>query len=301
MGRCAIQIVMGPAGSGKSTYCQAMQEHCATIGGARRRRINVANLDPAAENFNYEVAFDIRELISVDDVMEELGLGPNGALVYCMEYLLENPEWLHDNLEAFGDDEYIILDCPGQVELYTHVPVMRRVLDRMRVWGYGSSMVGVFVVDATFLTDTSKFLSGSLLSLSAMISLELPHVNMLSKCDLVSEETVEKMLGTESATQLWDFEEHSQQALAQAKATRENDGSSEAAEVRKKIELQRRKRNRLTEAICTLLDDFSMVSFCPLNIMDEDSLDHALQIVDHAIQYGEDLDVKGAEGDDSLE
>jgi len=29
---------------------------------------------------------DIRELISLDDVMEELGLGPNGGLVYCMEY-----------------------------------------------------------------------------------------------------------------------------------------------------------------------------------------------------------------------
>jgi hypothetical protein len=29
---------------------------------------------------------DIRELINLDDVMEELGLGPNGALMYCMEY-----------------------------------------------------------------------------------------------------------------------------------------------------------------------------------------------------------------------
>jgi hypothetical protein len=29
---------------------------------------------------------DIRELISLDDVMEEIGLGPNGGLIYCMEY-----------------------------------------------------------------------------------------------------------------------------------------------------------------------------------------------------------------------
>lgn len=29
---------------------------------------------------------DIRELVSLDDVMEELGLGPNGGLMYCMEY-----------------------------------------------------------------------------------------------------------------------------------------------------------------------------------------------------------------------
>lgn len=32
------------------------------------------------------LAADIRELISLDDVMEELGLGPNGGLMYCMEY-----------------------------------------------------------------------------------------------------------------------------------------------------------------------------------------------------------------------
>ena len=32
-----------------------------------------------------KVAFDIRDLISLDDVMEEMDLGPNGALLYCME------------------------------------------------------------------------------------------------------------------------------------------------------------------------------------------------------------------------
>nr|KYP61752.1 GPN-loop GTPase 3 [Cajanus cajan] len=76
------QLVIGPAGSGKSTYCSSLYEHCV----AARRTINVVNLDPAAENFDYPVAMDIRELISLDDVMEELGLGPNGGLVYCMEY-----------------------------------------------------------------------------------------------------------------------------------------------------------------------------------------------------------------------
>lgn len=37
---------------------------------------------------------DIRDLITLDDVMEELCLGPNGGLVYCMEYLIENIDWL---------------------------------------------------------------------------------------------------------------------------------------------------------------------------------------------------------------
>lgn len=33
----------------------------------------------------FECCVDIRDLISIEDVMEELGYGPNGGLVYCME------------------------------------------------------------------------------------------------------------------------------------------------------------------------------------------------------------------------
>lgn len=43
------------------------------------------NLDPAAEHFEYPVAIDIRDLISLADVIEELNYGPNGGLIYCME------------------------------------------------------------------------------------------------------------------------------------------------------------------------------------------------------------------------
>lgn len=53
---CCGQMVMGPAGTGKSTYCRVIQEHCQNV----KRTVHVVNLDPAAEKFDYEVAFDIR-------------------------------------------------------------------------------------------------------------------------------------------------------------------------------------------------------------------------------------------------
>jgi hypothetical protein len=37
-----------------------------------------AAADPAAEAFAYPVSIDIRDLIGLEDVMEELQLGPNG-------------------------------------------------------------------------------------------------------------------------------------------------------------------------------------------------------------------------------
>lgn len=60
-----------------------VSEHAATC----KRNIHVVNLDPAAEHFNYSPLVDIRELIHVDDAMEDedLKFGPNGGLVFCME------------------------------------------------------------------------------------------------------------------------------------------------------------------------------------------------------------------------
>lgn len=295
MGRCFIQLVTGPAGSGKSTYCSALQQHCASLGKMRRRNVHVANLDPAAENFAYDMSFDIRDLVTVEDVMEELGLGPNGALIYCMEYLLENMDWLEEELNKFDDDEYLVLDCPGQIELYTHAPIIKRVIDQMMTWGHGSRMCSVFIVDATFVCDAPKFISGSLLSLSAMIALELPHVNVLSKTDLVDESKVEDILDVESASVLWQREEYNR-SVEEEKMLKGSDTRSN--EEKRRVALRRKKQNRLTEAICSLLDDYSMVSFIPLNITDEESIDHVLAHVDHTIQYGEDLEVRGADEND---
>mmetsp|Transcript_26917 Transcript_26917/g.40733 ORF Transcript_26917/g.40733 Transcript_26917/m.40733 type:complete len:295 (+) Transcript_26917:132-1016(+) len=288
-----------------------MQSHADTL---PRRKIHVANMDPAAETFGYEVDFDIRELISVTDVMEELGLGPNGSLVYCMEYLLQNGmQWFQDHLDEYGDDDYLILDCPGQIELYTHIPVMRQLVETLRIWGFESNMVGVFCVDATFLTDTSKFLSGSLLSLTAMIALELPHINVLTKCDLVSEDTVETMLSVESATQLWDWEQHQQERTSADMISDELEAMAEEEQRQSQSQSQKKPTNdlsvrqnitpskeskwsKLTAAISSLLDDYTMVSFLPLNINEPDSMDHVLATMDHTIQFGESQDVYTGDG-----
>ena len=58
--------------------------------------MKIINLDPAAEVFNYKPVADIRDLIHVDDAMEdeEMHYGPNGGLVFCMEFLMENLSWL---------------------------------------------------------------------------------------------------------------------------------------------------------------------------------------------------------------
>jgi GTPase SAR1 family protein len=79
--------------------------------------------------FDYEMASDIRDLISLEDAMEDddLKFGPNGGLIFCMEYFAQNFDWLESELGDYEDD-YFLFDCPGQIELYTHIPVMRNLV-----------------------------------------------------------------------------------------------------------------------------------------------------------------------------
>eukprot|EP01117_Protostelium_nocturnum_P011064 TRINITY_DN4013_c0_g1_i1.p1 TRINITY_DN4013_c0_g1~~TRINITY_DN4013_c0_g1_i1.p1 ORF type:complete len:110 (+),score=38.93 TRINITY_DN4013_c0_g1_i1:255-584(+) len=80
------QLIMGPAGAGKSTFCNTISNHCVNI----KRSVHCINLDPAADEFKYPVSIDIRDLISVEEIMEELEYGPNGGLIYAIDYLLQN-------------------------------------------------------------------------------------------------------------------------------------------------------------------------------------------------------------------
>lgn len=46
-------------------------------------------------------------------------------------------------------------------------------------------MCAVYCVDSQFMTDAPKFVAGSLQALSTMVTLEVPHVNLLTKVDLL--------------------------------------------------------------------------------------------------------------------
>lgn len=178
MGRYAI-LVSGPAGSGKSTFCSALIAHAQSLG----RNVHLFNLDPAAERFEFQPSIDIKELISLEDVMEEMNLGPNGGLIFCFEYLLDNLDWLDDELGQYNDD-YIIIDCPGQIELYTHFPIMSRLVNILS-GQYQFRICATYLLESQFMDDKTKYFAGVLSAMSAMINLEVPHINLLSKMDLV--------------------------------------------------------------------------------------------------------------------
>jgi GTPase SAR1 family protein len=150
------------------------------------------NLDPAAEAFDYNPSIDIRDLIHVDDAMEdeEMHYGPNGALVFCMEFLLDNMSWLEDQLGE-DDDDYFIFDCPGQIELFTHLNIMRRLVDALQLCNF--RLCAVFLLDSHFMLNSASFISASMAALSAITCLEVTFISVLSKIDLLSKNSKKQL------------------------------------------------------------------------------------------------------------
>ncbi|RKO91944.1 GPN-loop GTPase, partial [Blyttiomyces helicus] len=207
---------------------------------------------------------DIRNLITLEDVVEELGYGPNGGLIYCLEFLVNNMDWFEEELENYEDD-YLIIDCPGQIELYTHFPIMKRIVEALQRLNY--NVCGVYCLDSQFIEDSSKFFAGVMSAMSAMVQLEIPHINVMTKMDLLGKKQnnpeMERYFDPDPTLLLEDVN----------------------AKTRPKF-------HDLNEALVRLIEEYNMVSFVPLNIYDEDSVNLVLSQIDNAIQYGEDLEPK---------
>ena len=105
-----------------------------------------------------------------------MGLGPNGGLVFCMEYLERNLDWLQSEMESAvsalrnidagengssmtsDDHVYFLFDFPGQVELYTHHNSVARLLETLTAkWNF--RLTAVHLVDSHYCTEPSKFIS----------------------------------------------------------------------------------------------------------------------------------------------
>ena len=283
-------LVTGPAGAGKTTFCAALITH---LQHSRRSAFYV-NLDPAASTFAYTPDLDIRDLISLEDVMEEpMSLGPNGGLIYCFEFLLQNLDWLSEAIEPLTEEYLIIFDLPGQIELYTHIPLLPVLVRHLsRMGPLNISLCAAYLLEATFVVDKAKFFAGTLSAMSAMIMLELPHVNILSKMDLVKEQVPKRELKRfiDPDAQLIDDNDIGRNPLfpsagggASSEYTAMDVGNARGVD----NVMSGGSFKALNRAVARLIDDFSMVSFLQLDVNDEESVGDVLSYIDDAIQFHE--------------
>ncbi|KAL3427404.1 ATP binding protein [Phlyctema vagabunda] len=260
------QLVLGSPGAGKSTFCNGMQQFMSAIG----RKCSIVNLDPANDQTNYPCAIDVRDLIKLEDIMEEDELGPNGGVLYALEELEQNMEWLEKGLGELGED-YVLFDCPGQVELYTHHSSLRNIFFRLQKLGY--RLVVLHLSDSYCLTLPSLYISNLILSLRAMLQMDLPHINVLTKIDKLSSYS-DLPFNLDFYTELQDLSYLLPHLEAESSAMR---GS---------------KFEGLNMAIVELVESFGLVGFETLAVENKRSMMHLLQVIDRAGGYA----FGGAEG-----
>ncbi|THH12342.1 hypothetical protein EW145_g53 [Phellinidium pouzarii] len=264
-------LVTGPAGAGKSTFCRSFLTHLQSA----RRTGHLVNLDPAADSasFEYEPSIDIRDLISLEDVMNELGYGPNGGLLYCFEYLLNNMDWLEEEIGEH-DNDYLIFDCPGQIELYTHHRFFPTLISNLNRLGLRSC--AVYLLESQFMEDRYKFFSGVMSAMSAMVNLETPWINIMSKMDLVSANVDDPAAGRNGIRRRRNIARYlDPDPLLLVSASGETESNNP-------------RFHSLNQAIVQLIEDHPLVSFLPLDLTSTDSLENIVSHVDYVMQYGED-------------
>lgn len=224
------------------------------------RKSAVVNLDPANEQVTYPCAVDVRDFITLDDVMDEFNLGPNGGVVCALEEVLKNFDWLAGQLRQLGDD-YVLFDLPGQVELFTHNSALSTICKHLeKKCGY--RLVVVHLVDSHYCTEPAKYVSVLLLALRSMLMFELPYINVLSKIDILRD--YGKLdFNLDFYTEVQDLD-YLLPALQ---------GS------------QMSKYAGLNKAIIDLVTDFGLVGFETCAVEDKKSMTRLLQVVDHAVGY----------------
>lgn len=240
----------------------------------------------------YETLLDVcQEMVNLTSVMEKTSLGPNGGVVYCMEYLEEHVDDIIKTIEQRANDKsYLIFDLPGQIELYTHSTCVQNMLQRL-VKALDLRLTAVQLIDAHYCSDASKFLSAALLGTTTMLRLELPTVNVLSKVDLLSRYgqlnfNLDYYTDCHDLDRLVPFTD-------QSNVDTETLQEEEEADLAEDVEYQRarkqrqgsplsRKFTKLYTGLAEVVGDFGLLHFLPLDVSDAASVGRVLARIDKA-------------------
>lgn len=183
-----------------------------------------------------------------------------------MDFLDQNFDWLKTKIMEHSD-EFLIFDLPGQLELFLNSDSLKSVIAKLQN-DLGDRRLKATVVelfDAHYVQDLNKFLSACTYSLVSAINLEMPHINVLSKIDLL-ESSAKLDFRMEFYTECSTFDPL-------------------ATKLEKSDSAFNRRFSKLSKNICELLDNYRLTTFQPLDVMDKVSVSNLLFKIDKCNGY----------------
>jgi hypothetical protein len=178
-----VIYIIGTAGSGKSALTMKLSELLYDAGWNAVR----LNLDPGVQQLPYTPDVDVRDYVDLNQITEQYGLGPNGALIAATDILVTKIDDIKTEVESF-DADYVLVDTVGQMEVFAY-----RSSGLLFVTALSTKSVVVHLIDALLAKTPASFVSMVLLGASLKVRFPVPHITVLSKTDLISEDEIERI------------------------------------------------------------------------------------------------------------
>ena len=171
-------FIEGTAGSGKSLLTSKINEYYTRNGAFTA----ILNLDPGVEELPYTCDIDVRDHVDIVSIMKQYELGPNGALIMANDLIASKIDEIRNQVETVNPD-YLIVDTPGQIELFAYRSSGPFVMQNLTQ----EEKMSIFLFDGALVNTPVNFVSIALLATSIKLRLNLPTINALTKRDLIGD------------------------------------------------------------------------------------------------------------------
>merc|ERR1719210_902558 len=171
--------MIGMAGSGKSTWMHRMVVRLTSL----KKRVYTVNLDPAVRTIAYPVNIDIRDTVKYKEVMKHFGLGPNGGIMTSLNLFATKFDQVLQLLDQRANDlDYVLVDTPGQIEVFNWSASGQIVCDALAV---SFPTIVCYIVDTARCAKPVTFMSNMLYACSILYKTKLPFLLTFNKIDVM--------------------------------------------------------------------------------------------------------------------
>ena len=171
-------FIVGTAGSGKSLLASKILDYYSRNGAF----VGMLNLDPGVENLPYTCDVDVRDYVDIVSIMKQYDLGPNGSMIIANDLIASKINDLQNEIDNVNPD-YLIVDTPGQIELFAYRASGPFLIQNLNV----EEKASIFLHDGSLMTSPTNYVSIGLLATSVKLRLGLSQINVLTKKDLIED------------------------------------------------------------------------------------------------------------------
>ncbi|KAI6145023.1 hypothetical protein BKA82DRAFT_147578 [Pisolithus tinctorius] len=177
----SVVVTIGMAGAGKSTFVQRINSY---LRQNHEKAPYILNLDPAVAHVPFEPNIDIRDTVDYKEIMKQYNLGPNGGILTALNLFTTKFDQVLDLMEKRAPEvDHIILDTPGQIEIFTWSASGAIITDAV---ASSFPTVVAYIVDTPRTTAPATFMSNMLYACGILYKTKLPFILVFNKTDVES-------------------------------------------------------------------------------------------------------------------